>query len=657
MPGPMAQPLIHGAFPSNACGGGKFLKGVACTFLSLATCMGFAVLLGQMSYPNHEPSITLASHMANAPRFQSWHRWAAPHAPVAQLTPTSLSSSGLRNLLGGSLDIVKSKPIIRSSKQTEVPASKEEASKAQITIQENLADSRAVSTEVLKKRMQQADDAEKAISAAWSRASSPFHEGMIDKKILHAEYAVRGAVPERAGEIAAKLRSGDTSYPFQSLILANIGNPQAVGQMPITFYRQVAAAVLDPSLLAGKDIKEDVKTRAEEYLGATNGGVGAYTDSNGLMFIRKQVAAFIQERDGFPADPNMIALTTGASEGVKRCISALISDERCGMMIPQPQYPLYSAALTMAGGRIVYYNLFEDKGWHTNGEELTRAFADATTQGTDLRAITVINPGNPVGAVMEREDIIRVIDFATENKLVILADEVYQENVYATGKQFHSFKKVLRQLQAKDSRRFEETQLISFHSTSKGVIGECGQRGGYMEFVGFSDKVMAQFSKMAATSLSSSALSQIFVGLMVRPPREGEPSYELFHQQYSAIFSGLQDRAKRLTEALNLIPGISCQAIEGAMYAFPRLELPSRAIEDAKKEGRAADEFWCLKLLEATGVVTVPGSGFGQEPGTFHFRTTILPGDEAFQDMISKIGDFQKKFLQEYSGKLEGSLD
>eukprot|EP00439_Symbiodinium_sp_Y106_P006454 s7321_g1.t1 len=247
-----------------------------------------------------------------------------------------------------------------------------------------------------------------------------------------------------------------------------------------------------------------VVQRANEYLEATNNaGTGAYTDSSGLLLVRQQVAAFLQKRDGFPADPKAIYLTTGASEGVKlgsskRAISALLKDERCGMLIPRPQYPLYSAALTMAGGRIVYYDMYEEKGWRTTQEEgrlnslqraqhpseLEQAAADAFTDGTKLRAITVINPGNPVGAVLDREDIVMVINFATEQKLVILADEVYQANVYAEGKQFHSFKKVLRELQAEDKRRYAETQLISFHSTSKGIIGECGQRGGYMEYVG-----------------------------------------------------------------------------------------------------------------------------------------------------------------------------
>jgi len=471
----------------------------------------------------------------------------------------------------------------------------------------------------------------------------------MDAKLRNAKYAVRGAVPQRAAELKDKLKAGE-KMPFDRLVFCNIGNPHAVQQKPITFYRQVAAGVTDPSLLKQGLYPGDVVQRANEYLEATNNaGTGAYTDSSGLLLVRQQVAAFLQKRDGFPADPKAIYLTTGASEGVKRAISALLKDERCGMLIPRPQYPLYSAALTMAGGRIVYYDMYEEKGWRTTQEELEQAAADAFTDGTKLRAITVINPGNPVGAVLDREDIVMVINFATEQKLVILADEVYQANVYAEGKQFHSFKKVLRELQAEDKRRYAETQLISFHSTSKGIIGECGQRGGYMEYVGFSDSVLSQFTKMAATSLPSNTLGQIFMGLMVKPPEPGEPSYELFQKETSEIFESLKRRALHLTAALNKVPGISCQPIDGAMYAFPKITLPKGAIQAASMKHQDPDELWCLELLQQTGIVTVPGSGFGQQEDTFHFRTTILPPDEVLEDVVRKLADFQEEFNKKYS--------
>merc|ERR1712137_1336100 len=147
-------------------------------------------------------------------------------------------------------------------------------------------------------------------------------------------------------------------------------------------------------------------------------------------------------------------------------------------------------------------------------------------------------------------------------------------------------------------------------------IGECGLRGGYTEFVGMSDAVLALFVKVASTSLSSNTLGQIMVGLMVTPPKKGDPSYALFQKETKAIYNGMKERAKLLTEGLNSIPGISTRSIQGAMYAFAKVDLPEKAIAHAKSRGMNCDEFWCLELVEKTGIVCVPGSGFGQKQGT-----------------------------------------
>ena len=105
---------------------------------------------------------------------------------------------------------------------------------------------------------------------------------------------------------------------------------------------------------------------------------------------------------------------------------------------------------------------------------------------------------------------------------------------------------------------------------------------------------------------------------MVTPPLPGEESYALFEQETKQIYDGLCRRARHATTALNAIPGISSAEIEGAMYAFPSIRLPESYVAHAKTQGSAADELWCLHLLEATGIVCVPGSGFKQIPGTWH---------------------------------------
>merc|ERR1712190_263583 len=131
---------------------------------------------------------------------------------------------------------------------------------------------------------------------------------------------------------------------------------------------------------------------------------------------------------------------------------------------------------------------------------------------------------------------------------------------------------------------------------------------------------------------------------MVTPPKQGDPSYDLFVQETKGVFDGLSRRAQALQDGLNSIPGISCQNIEGAMYGFPRVELSKNVQNKAAEQNMPADEYWCLRLVESTGIVCVPGSGFGQEDGTFHFRITILPPDDMLSDMLFRLKAFHVAF-------------
>merc|ERR1711976_469047 len=129
----------------------------------------------------------------------------------------------------------------------------------------------------------------------------------------------------------------------------------------------------------------------------------------------------------------------------------------------------------------------------------------------------------------------------------------------------------------------------------------------------------------------------------------GEPSYESFKAQKSGILNALADRAKLVADTFNSMEGFTCQIVQGAMYAFPRLHLPAKAIAKAKEVGQAGDVFYAFQLLENTGICIVPGSGFGQRPGTYHFRTTILPQEEALVKMLDRLKAFHDKFMKEYS--------
>ena len=206
--------------------------------------------------------------------------------------------------------------------------------------------------------------------------------------------------------------------------------------------------------------------------------------------------------------------------------------------------------------------------------------------------------------MLGRKDLEVICRFCAENGIVLLADEVYQRNVYTEDKKFISAKKV-----AVETPGCENLELVSFHSTSKGTIGECGKRGGYLELYHIDPSVQAELYKLASSGLCSSIEGQIMTSLMVDPPKENEESYEKFMKEESEIYESLKRRAKILVDGLNSIDGISCERAEGALYAFPRIELPAKAIAEAASNHQTPDALYALSLLEEEGICVVPASG------------------------------------------------
>ena len=273
--------------------------------------------------------------------------------------------------------------------------------------------------------------------------------------------------------------------------------------------------------LAKDAFPTDVIERAQELL-AEIGSIGAYSHSQGVPLIRKSVARFIEgmktartftegitdstsERDGYPSNPNHIFLTAGASPGVSLMIQMFIkpvtpnNPSPSGILIPIPQYPLYTATLAQFSGTPLPYYLDESKGWSTSPAEVKAALAEAKKKGVTAKALVIINPGNPTGALLDEKTQEELVKLCEEYNLVLLADEVYQSNLHR-GKEapFTSFKKVVRRMNS-------PVGLVSYHSISKGVTGECGRRGGYFELTNFPDEITALIYKMVEwtnTSLS-----------------------------------------------------------------------------------------------------------------------------------------------------------
>ncbi|XP_065688735.1 alanine aminotransferase 1 isoform X2 [Patagioenas fasciata] len=470
----------------------------------------------------------------------------------------------------------------------------------------------------------------------------------MNPAVRRVEYAVRGPIVTRAMQLERELQQG-ASKPFTEVIKANIGDAHAMGQKPITFLRQVTALCVYPELLNDKSIPSDAKDRAKRLLAACGGqSAGAYSASPGIELVRQHVARFLQQRDGVAADPQNVFLATGASDAIVQILKLLVSGSgtsRTGVLVPIPQYPLYSATVAELDAVQLGYYLAEEQCWALEVAELRRVLTKAR-QHCCPRVLCIINPGNPTGQVQSRQCIEDVIKFAYEENLFLMADEVYQDNIYAEGSAFYSFKKVLSEMGPPYSKTVE---LASFHSISKGFMGECGFRGGYVEVINMDPEVKEQLVKLVSVRLCPPVSGQIVLGALVDPPQPGEPSYETFMAEKKAVLSTLAHKAQLTQEIFNKTPGIHCNPVQGAMYSFPRIDLPPRAIATAKERGQAPDMFFCMRLLEETGICVVPGSGFGQREGTFHFRMTILPPTEKLKVLLEKLSSFYTEFVKEFS--------
>lgn len=178
--------------------------------------------------------------------------------------------------------------------------------------------------------------------------------------------------------------------------------------------------------MKAKEISDDAKKRAREYIKKLGSPLGAYTsNSKGYDYAREKIAHYISERDGVKSDAANIYLTNGASEGVRTAFNMLIRNAKDGILVPTPQYPLYSALITLQGGYRVPYYLDEEKDWALDLKSVNEEIAKAKRDGVTIRGIVAINPGNPTGGVLSESNIRDIIEVCYENGILIMADEVY----------------------------------------------------------------------------------------------------------------------------------------------------------------------------------------------------------------------------------------
>jgi alanine transaminase len=329
----------------------------------------------------------------------------------------------------------------------------------------------------------------------------------INQNLIKSRYEVRGGVVIRADELRKEMEKGK-KLPFESTVQWNIGNPQALGQLPITFPREVLGCLYSGTVsdTYGKDAINRAKTYKKEIH-----NIESYTYYKGLNIVRDNVAKFITKRDNCETIKENILLSNGASGGIKAVLQALLEEEKDTILAPIPQYPLYSACIQLLGSTLAGYHLDEDNAWGVDIQDLNKAYKTYYDKGHRLKAMVIINPGNPTGNILSEENIRDIIKFCYDNKLVILADEVYQSNIYSKTKQFHSFKKVMNKM----PHPYNKTILFSFHSVSKGYLGECGLRGGYTDMHNVPDPMIEAILKLKGLEICPNVVGQITVRLNI----------------------------------------------------------------------------------------------------------------------------------------------
>ncbi|XP_074750955.1 alanine aminotransferase 1-like isoform X2 [Strix uralensis] len=334
---------------------------------------------------------------------------------------------------------------------------------------------------------------------------------------------------ERATAIEEDLAQGEDK-PFTEVTHCHSGDAVATGHQPLAFLQQVAAICAYPQLLDDECVPADAKRRAGQILQHLQGGSpGAYNLEYVTSTVATKVARYLEQRDGgIPSDPRCIVPCSGTAAAVVDVVSLVVDEaaaQPTGVLVPVPGPPRRGAAVGLAGAVAVPYPLAEERGWAVATEALRRALRRARAR-CHPKVLCVVNPGDPTGHVLSRQNMEEIIRLAAEENLLLLADEVQQERAFLPGRPFLSFKRVLWEMGAPLA---STVQLISFYSLSKGVGGG-GYRAGFFELVNIDPSVLRCFYTWGL-SVYPPILGQVMLQTAMDPPLPTEPSYPEFEEK------------------------------------------------------------------------------------------------------------------------------
>jgi alanine-synthesizing transaminase len=338
-----------------------------------------------------------------------------------------------------------------------------------------------------------------------------------------------------------------------------------------------------------------------------------YGDSKGLLSARRAVVQHYQDQGVTGADIDDVWLGNGVSELIQMSLQALLNngDE---VLIPTPDYPLWTAAVTLCGGRAVHYRCDESAEWQPDLDDIASKITPKT------RAIVVINPNNPTGAVYSRETLAQIVELARRYNLILFSDEIYDKILYDDAT--HTCTAALA----------PDLLCLTFNGLSK-AYRVAGFRTGWLLLTG---------PKKHASSYIEGL--EILANMRLCPNVPTQHAVQTALGGYQSINDlvlpggRLVDQRDTAWRLLNAIPGVSCVKPRGALYAFPRLDPQVYPISD--------DERFVLDLLRAEKILVVQGTGFNW-PTPDHFRVVTLPRVADLEEAIGRIGEFLQTYRQD----------
>lgn len=361
----------------------------------------------------------------------------------------------------------------------------------------------------------------------------------------------------------------------------------------------------------GDPVKFDFDTPShikEALVRAVEEGANWYAPSEGLPELRDAICEKEKKVNEVKIQPDDVVVTQGISEGIQLLMAAVVEDGD-EVLVPGPTYPPYMSYVKFFGGRPISYETVEENKWQPNLDDLRSKITQKT------RAIVVINPNNPCGALYDEKVVKEIVDLAGEHNLLLVSDEIYDRIVFKEG--FVSTAHIAKDVPVVGMNGFSKTYLMT------------GWRLGYMYFYDPEGKL---------TELKECIAKETRVRLSANTPvqKAGVTALKGPQHHIKEMVKKLKERRDCAWKRLNQIRGLSCAKPEGAFYVFPKVDGVGRRWK--------TDKDFAYHLLEKTGVLIVHGSGFDPTYGSKHFRAVILPPVKTLATALDKLEQFMKKY-------------